>query len=148
MYKSIFSNSTTSVNLVEGSFSKEPTTVTVYTTQSISALGDFKAGAVWAGDYDSSKDTADAKDKFNDKNEICRYLNDGENFVDLDGNPINILSREVYMLYIAPVSGLNIMTVFDNQESLSIGRKQRMLRAQQGYLVFDLNEEGRSSLDI
>ena len=40
------------------------------------------------------------------------------------------------------------MTVFDNQESLSIGRKQRMLRAQQGYLVFDLNEEGRNSLDI
>jgi len=52
------------------------------------------------------------------------------------------------MLYIAPAAGLNIMTVFDNQESLSIGRKQRMLRAQQGYLVFDLNEEGRNSLDI
>ena len=144
----LVSNSTTYVNLVEGSFSKEPTTVTVYTTQNISSLDDFKVGAVWAGDYDSSKDAADAKDKFNDKNEICRYLNDGENFVDLDGNPINVLSREVYMLYIAPVSGLNIMTVFDNQESLSIGRKQRMLRAQQGYLVFDLNEEGRNSLDI
>lgn len=144
----LVSNSSTSVNLVEGSFAKEPTTVTVYTSQNLSKLEDFKVGAVWAGDYDSSKDTAEQKDKFNDKNELCRYLNEGENFTDLDGNPINVVGRNVYMLYIAPVSGLNIMTVFDNQESLNIGRKQRLLRAQQGYLVFDLNESGRSSLDI
>ena len=60
----LVSNSTTYVNLVEGSFSKEPTTVTVYTTQNISSLDDFKVGAVWAGDYDSSKDAADAKETF------------------------------------------------------------------------------------
>ena len=69
----LVSNSSTSVNLVEGSFAKEPTTVTVYTSQNLSKLEDFKVGAVWAGDYDSSKDTAEQKDKFNDKNELCRY---------------------------------------------------------------------------
>lgn len=143
----LFSNLQTYVNLVEGSFFKEPTSVNVYTSKNLAELAEFKVGAIWGGDYDASKNTENQMDRFNDKNEICRYLNDGENFVDLDGNPINVVSREVYMLYIAPpTSGLNLLTVYDNETSVDIGRKQRLLRAQQGYFVFDLNEEGRNSL--
>lgn len=76
----LVSNSTTYVNLVEGSFSKEPTTVTVYTTRIFLRSGRLQGGSRLGGRLRLLKDAADAKDKFNDKNEICGYLNDGENF--------------------------------------------------------------------